>query len=415
MRFAVIIFTTLLGQTSARQIYDKDVSTSRWRELLVNSTTRTGPTLNTTNLIVKNFNETLTERIVNGDQAPQGRFPYLGFLTANDCAPSTIHGDCGSTLVSPRVVVTAGHCMFQCGSETWDGLPGETRGPPGFSYTYGSANVKLNRWDMLNSNEPGAEDKDIVKVVRHPWYKRDNSINIPAQNDIALLQLNSKSEVIPVRLNKNETFENGTTFQVAGWGSTNQEGTQFPNIIRYASVPYVPLEECRADLSYNVWEKNVCAGGGPDQADTCIGDSGGPMVLNGLEDPDKHEQVGITSYGAPCGEAPAVYVNVAEQRDWIDNAILLNNMLGYVEPSIQTSYRLQHRYLSNKMRQRFNITSSGECSLTCKADNMGCKSWSYDSELNKCYMMANVTKVVVNAAFTSGNITGYVIVIKKDY
>lgn len=194
--------------------------------------------------------------------------------------------------------------------------------------------------------------------------------------------------------------------QVAGWGSTNTAGTQFPSIIRFASVPFVSMGTCRAVLNYNVWAGNVCAGGAANKADTCIGDSGGPMVLNGKSDPSQHRQVGITSYGATCGAAPAVYVNVPLQRGWIDNMILLNNMLGYKEPLIKTTFRKQHRYLASNMRQRFKIYSAGECSLTCKADGT-CRTWSYDYSNKKCYLMNGpVERMVVNAPFTSGNITG---------
>jgi secreted trypsin-like serine protease len=173
----------------------------------------------------------LTERVVNGDEAPAGRFPYVGYLRAYDCTPSTLYGDCGSTLLMPRAILTAGHCLFEC-SKMWDGLPGETQNPAGFNYTYGDATVKLNRWDLAADEQPGGEEHVITQVARHEDYKRDNAVNIPAQNDLALLELDGPSDVKPVRLYDQEEFGEGMNFQVAGWGSTDAEGTEFPNIIR---------------------------------------------------------------------------------------------------------------------------------------------------------------------------------------
>ena len=61
----------------------------------------------------------------------------------------------------------------------------------------------------------------------------------------------------------------------------------------------------------------ICAGGVAGE-DTCTGDSGGPLVKKGPTGPP-YQQVGIVSFGlANCGtNAPAVYTNVVEYRDWI--------------------------------------------------------------------------------------------------
>ena len=58
----------------------------------------------------------------------------------------------------------------------------------------------------------------------------------------------------------------------------------------------------------------MCAGGNGG-ADTCKGDSGGPLFGT---DPDSGELVlvGITSWGRECGDG-GVYTRVAKFQDWL--------------------------------------------------------------------------------------------------
>lgn len=229
--------------------------------------------------------------MVNGDPAPKGQFPYLGFLQVNECA-EVVDGEggaCGASLITPRAVLTAGHCLYQC-SKTYKGLPKEVKTPYGYQYTYGEAAVVLNRYN-LSKFESGTEFRPVTRIVRHPLYKRDSLFDVPAQYDMALMLLDRASKVTPIRLNTNPSFTAGTKFQVAGWGATDPEGDTYPDVPYYASVPYVSLPTCSEALTYDVWSGNVCAGGAEDKADTCVGDSGGPMVMNGDQAPAKHKLV----------------------------------------------------------------------------------------------------------------------------
>lgn len=61
-----------------------------------------------------------------------------------------------------------------------------------------------------------------------------------------------------------------------------------------------------------VYDSNLCAftkkGVG-----ACHGDSGGPLVLA-----DTHEQVGVVSWGLPCGRGlPDVYTRLTSYSEWI--------------------------------------------------------------------------------------------------
>ena len=60
--------------------------------------------------------------------------------------------------------------------------------------------------------------------------------------------------------------------------------------------------------------------GGEDGKDTCIGDSGAPLIISGPQSPP-FLQLGIVSFGPEkCGleNMPAVYTSVKHYRSWIE-------------------------------------------------------------------------------------------------
>jgi len=78
---------------------------------------------------------------------------------------------------------------------------------------------------------------------------------------------------------------------------------------------------CRAAYNeaplFAVVTSNMLCARGPDQ-DSCVGDSGGPMILQGVA-PEKDVQVGIVSWGWECGNEkyPGVYHRLSESLAWV--------------------------------------------------------------------------------------------------
>ena len=72
----------------------------------------------------------------------------------------------------------------------------------------------------------------------------------------------------------------------------------------------------------NLGQNQICAGGEKDE-DSCVGDSGGPLMA--IDDSNQrvryHFQyiAGVVSFGAGCGQHgwPAVYTRVDQFMDWI--------------------------------------------------------------------------------------------------
>ncbi len=85
----------------------------------------------------------------------------------------------------------------------------------------------------------------------------------------------------------------------------------------------IPTNDCKGpylklDQDAQIDHRTICAGGGV--ADTCGGDSGGPLLALKNE---SWALVGVTSYGVGCGSEsfPGVYFSTAKYTRWIYNKI----------------------------------------------------------------------------------------------
>lgn len=84
------------------------------------------------------------------------------------------------------------------------------------------------------------------------------------------------------------------------------------------SLPFVSNENCKEALPHiNINSNNICAG-----RDTCLEDSGGPLVRRFLDLGQawvQWYQEGIVSQGVQCGRvgSPQVYTKVKKYISWI--------------------------------------------------------------------------------------------------
>lgn len=114
----------------------------------------------------------------------------------------------------------------------------------------------------------------------------------------------------------------GIHLHVAGWGKT--ENVSFSNFKLKVGVDGVNRQQCNqvySRHSVSLASSQLCAGG-EKGADSCRGDSGGPLMAI-----DKTNAIrpfwycaGIVSFGpTPCGMAgwPGVYTRVSSFVDWI--------------------------------------------------------------------------------------------------
>ena len=82
--------------------------------------------------------------------------------------------------------------------------------------------------------------------------------------------------------------------------------------LRAANVSQVAWKDCLASSSwygdFANEKRHLCYGG--TGADSCYGDSGGPLA-------DSDTVYGIVSFGEGCGKAPGIYAKVSFYRRWI--------------------------------------------------------------------------------------------------
>ena len=203
--------------------------------------------------------------IINGE--PDGnRHPYvvgLGFFNP-DGTPGAF---CTGTIVSPTVVVTAGHCTFRSPQAVVWNSPRAAAGPPqsvGIPVTHPDFNPELTT--------PNTGDLGVVRLLVPINLAQYGAL--PAANT-----LDSYSS-------KKGQQEKGVT--LVGYGLQSLEGPAFERMVGHAEIRNVNNAAMRG---YGVQTSNS-RGNGTGGSGTCQGDSGGPILLG-----DSNVVVAVNSYG----------------------------------------------------------------------------------------------------------------------
>jgi V8-like Glu-specific endopeptidase len=213
---------------------------------------------------------TRVDPILGGTADPQSTSVFFVIATFNNGQM----GFCTGTLISPRVILTAGHCVDPARE--------------------GASSVMVRVMNEPDDRMLMMSDlRNVVQIRRHPSYSGQGP------NDLALLQLDvAVPGVTPELLVRTPPSTwTGQSIRVVGYGRTSASGASDTGTRRVVTTTI-------ARSMAETFEFGTAASLG-----ICAGDSGGPSFWRG---PDGRERVaGVHSYGTTnqCGTGGNVRVD----------------------------------------------------------------------------------------------------------
>ncbi|KAF4525474.1 hypothetical protein B566_EDAN004886 [Ephemera danica] len=201
-------------------------------------------------------------RIVGGDVAQRGQFPYQAALILDGM------GVCGGALVSDTIVLTASHCLDK----------------------FLTFEVILGAQNLYDESESGRQSIFTRDATLHEDFSLTTLVN-----DIAFLRLPSPAIV-------------------------NQSAPEISPELKFAYGTVISEAECQSyytSMNFNITAGHICylANSG----NVCNSDSGGPMVVTDTD--GEPLQVGVCSFGTgACSDLnPAGYARTTYYLDWIES------------------------------------------------------------------------------------------------
>ncbi|XP_065335680.1 trypsin-1-like [Cloeon dipterum] len=224
------------------------------------------------------------KKIVGGVPAELGEFPSQLSLHLND----SLYG--AANVLSENYVLTAAHCVM--------GLS-----PPELSVRSGSL-----YYDKGQRHQ-------VTRIVMHEQFNFTDSL----VHDIAIVEVdppftfgpNVQPLVLP---NQGEDPAVGTPATVIGWGRLYYNGplSETINKVTIEIRDQAICEEAYVNFPLHVYESHLCADVPEGGLGSCNGDSGGPLLVDGVA-------VGLVSWANECALQgyPTVYTRLPDYRDWI--------------------------------------------------------------------------------------------------
>lgn len=238
-------------------------------------------------------------RIVGGTGAVQGQLGFMAFVAYFDSSGNPVFS-CSGTLVTSRLVLTAGHCAVSEGT----GVP---LNPSGYRVVTGAVD-----W----TDAAHRHISRVSRVVLNPAFDP-----VGPTHDVSLLVLSAPVSQPTVPLWSTGELFGGTSALIAGWGDTYAGDPYQQTLLLFASTVVQGPAYCgQPFFAGYVFDPSseVCAINPPSYATgTCSGDSGGPLLIQGAGGGPL--EVGVTSIGpADCDTAtPDFFTSVAPIDPWV--------------------------------------------------------------------------------------------------
>ena len=251
------------------------------------------------------------DRIVGGTTTTIDQVPYQAALVFDPRHGEVDDDDfdrhfCGGTLITPRIVQTAAHCI----------VDGDPDGPPDEdeSLDPDDLDVVVGRTTLSGT---GGQRLDVENGVIDPDF---DPFTFAFDAAWLVLSENALAPAAPIKVagpGETALWAPGAQTRTSGWGDTVDGGGVFSDTVKVATVPVIADATCDGlGGEYEDFdaETMVCAGFLAGGTDSCQGDSGGPLAAPGFVGSTPVARLaGVVSFGEGCAQpnAPGVYTRIA--------------------------------------------------------------------------------------------------------
>jgi hypothetical protein len=214
---------------------------------------------------------------------------------------------CGGTRVAADLVLTAAHCVID--DDGHIAVPSHV--------TIFSGNTVLSQTTFSRA----------TAVALYPGLNLQATPNGTPSGDLALVRIPTSAPGSPVSViegSEAALWDVGASLRITGWGYTTTDpndtaGYDVQPKLRWANVNRLSDDACASAYGADFVVAMMLCARGPSGADTCLGDSGGPIAYRmgtsgQLENPSAWRLVGVTSWGTGCGSPsfPGVYARLGD-------------------------------------------------------------------------------------------------------